>query len=262
MERDIPTYSLFLLLVFVMIPLTISYYYSLGLKKDIIWSTIRGTAQLFFVGLVLTYLFDLRPIIGIPIMLSVMIIVATFHARKKGEEFPNVFISILSGLVIIELTVLTMWLSFGMISFSPDEVIPMSGMVIGNSMVAMGLALERLKSEFEQNRGQLIAALSLGATPKQAAHLSIKKTLNAALIPNIDQLKTIGLVQLPGMMTGLILGGVAPIVAIKYQLVISISIFSSVSISAIFISMIMYRFFFNQQMQLLKLEDIKKSAND
>ncbi|MET3684277.1 putative ABC transport system permease protein [Alkalibacillus flavidus] len=261
MDRDIPTYSLLLLIAFVLIPLSISYFYSLGLKKDIIWSTIRGTAQLFLIGLVLTYLFDLPPFIGIPIMLSVMITVATFHARKKGKELPYVTLALFAGLVTIELVVLSMWLGFGMISFTAEEVIPMSGMVIGNSMVAMGLALERLKNEFEQNRGQLLAALSLGATPKQAAHLSIKTTLNAALMPNIDQLKTIGLVQLPGMMTGLILGGVSPLVAIKYQLVISISIFSSVSISAIFISMMMYRFFFNEHMQLLKLEDIKKSAN-
>ncbi|GEN46545.1 ABC transporter permease [Alkalibacillus haloalkaliphilus] len=260
MERDIPTYSLLLLIVFVMIPFTIAYIYQLGLKKEIIWSTVRGTLQLFLIGLILTYLFDLPPLVGIPIMLSVMILVATFHARKKGKELPYIFITILVGLIGVEIIVLSMWLGFGMISFTPEEVIPMSGMVIGNSMVAMGLALERLKSEFEQNRGKLLAALSLGATPKHAAHMSIKKTLNAALIPNIDQLKTIGLVQLPGMMTGLILGGVAPIIAIKYQLVISISIFSSVSLSAIFISMVMYRFFFNKQMQLLNLQDIKKNG--
>ncbi|WP_027963437.1 ABC transporter permease [Halalkalibacillus halophilus] len=260
MERDIPTYSLFLLIVFVMIPFTIAYYYQLGLKKDIIWSTVRGTAQLFLIGIILTYLFELEPIVGIPLMLSVMITVATFHARKKGKELPHVFISILLGLITIELIVLAMWLGFGMISFTPEEVIPMSGMVIGNSMVAMGLVLERMKSEFEQSRGKILAALSLGATPSQASHITVRKTLNAALIPNIDQLKTIGLVQLPGMMTGLILGGVSPIVAIKYQLVISISIFSTVSLSAIIISLIMYRYFYNNQMQLLTLEEIKKSS--
>ncbi|MGP4072479.1 ABC transporter permease [Piscibacillus sp. B03] len=258
MDRDVSNFSLLVLIVFVMIPFTISYFYQLGLKKDIVWSSVRGALQLFLIGIILTYLFNLEPIIGIPIMLSVMITIATFHARKKGKELPNVFITILGGLIVIEVFVLALWLGFDMVSFTPEEVIPMSGMVIGNSMVAMGLSLERMKAEFSTNRGKLLAALSLGATPKQASHLSVRRTLNAALIPNIDQLKTIGLVQLPGMMTGLILGGVEPIVAIKYQLVISISIFSSVSVSAIIVSLIMYRFFYNEHMQLLDLEEIQK----
>ncbi|PKR78989.1 iron export ABC transporter permease subunit FetB [Halalkalibacillus sediminis] len=260
MERDVSNFSLLVLIVFVMIPFSIAYFYQLGLKKDILWSSIRGTVQLFLIGLLLTYLFNLPPHIGIPIMLTVMITVATFHARKKGKALPYVFPTILVGLIVIELAVLSLWLVFDMVSFVPEEVIPMSGMVIGNSMVAMGLSLERMKSEFETNRGQLLAALSLGATPRQASHLTVKKTLNAALIPNIDQLKTIGLVQLPGMMTGLILGGIEPIVAIKYQLVISISIFSSVSVSAIIVSLIMYRFFYNDQMQLVDLDELNKKG--
>ncbi|TFB23806.1 iron export ABC transporter permease subunit FetB [Filobacillus milosensis] len=257
MERDVSNFSLLVLIVFVMIPFTISYFYQLGLKKDILWSSVRGAVQLFLIGLILTYLFDLPPLIGIPIMLSVMITIATFHARKKGKELPNAFLTILLGLVTIEIFVLGLWLGFDMVSFTPEEIIPMSGMVIGNSMVAMGLSLERMKAEFNTNEGKILAALSLGATPKQASHITVRRTLNAALIPNIDQLKTIGLVQLPGMMTGLILGGVPPIVAIKYQLVISISIFSTVSISAIIVSLVMYRFFYNEKMQLVDFEELK-----
>lgn len=246
MEPEISNTSLLFLIIFVLLPLSLSYFYSLGLSKDIIWSTVRGTIQLFLIGYVLTFLFDINPFVGIPIMLSIMIIVAAFHARKKGKELPLVFPVLLAGLILIEVTVLSMWLVFDMIEFQPSEVIPMSGMVIGNSMVAMGLALERMKGEFSTNRGILFAALALGATPKQASQFIIRKTLRAALIPNVDGLKIIGLVQLPGMMTGMILGGVEPIIAIKYQLIISISIFSSVSLAAIFITLVMYRFFYNE----------------
>ncbi|KHE73067.1 ABC transporter permease [Halobacillus sp. BBL2006] len=243
------------MIIFVVVPLALSYIYQLGLNKNILWSTIRGTIQLFAIGYLLTYLFDLPAFIGIPITVGVMIIVAAFHARQKGKELPKVLFVILIGLVVVEASVLTLWLVFDMVQFRPSEVIPMSGMVIGNSMVAMGLALERMKSEFKENNGRILAALSLGAEPKQASHLIVRKTLNAALIPNIDRLKTIGLVQLPGMMTGLILGGVEPVMAIKYQLVISLSIFSSVSLSAMFVTLAMYKHFFNKSKQLLESEE-------
>ncbi|GGC91670.1 iron export ABC transporter permease subunit FetB [Thalassobacillus devorans] len=255
MEPEISNQSLLFLVIFVLVPLTLSYFYQLGMSKDILWSSIRGTVQLFAIGYILTFLFDLNPFMGIPLMLSIMIIIATFHAWNKGKELPHAFLVILLGLIIVEVSVLTLWLAFDMVAFTPSEVIPMSGMVIGNSMVAMGLALERMKSEFTENSGRLMAALSLGAKPSQASHLIVTKTLNAALIPNVDRLKTIGLVQLPGMMTGLILGGVAPVMAIKYQLVISLSIFSSVSLSAMFVTMAMYRYFFNKNDQLLENEE-------
>ncbi|MBH0229867.1 ABC transporter permease [Halobacillus yeomjeoni] len=261
MTPEISNQSLAFLIIFVIVPLTLSYYYQLGLSKSVIWSTIRGTLQLFAIGYLLTYLFDLPALIGIPIMVSIMIIVATFHARQKGKELPYAWPIIFVGLIAVEISVLSLWLITDMVQFRPSEVIPMSGMIIGNSMVAMGLALERMKSEFKENNGRLLAALSLGAEPKQASHLIVQRTLNAALIPNIDQLKTIGLVKLPGMMTGLILGGVEPVMAIKYQLVISLSIFSSVSLSAMFVTLAMYRFFFNKNKQLLETEEEIRSRS-
>ncbi|CCG45861.1 probable ABC-type transport system permease protein [Halobacillus halophilus DSM 2266] len=249
---EVSNQSLFFLIIFVIIPLTLSYFYQLGLGKNVLWSALRGTVQLFAIGYILTYLFDLPASVGIPLMVGIMIIIATFHARQKGKELPHILPVIFISLLFVEGSVLTMWLVFDMVQFRPSEVIPMSGMVIGNSMVAMGLALERMKSEFRDNNGRLLAALSLGAEPKQASHLIVQRTLHAALIPNVDRLKTIGLVQLPGMMTGLILGGVEPVMAIKYQLVISLSIFSSVSISAMFVTLAMYRYFFNKNKQLIE----------
>ncbi|MGP4074401.1 ABC transporter permease [Halobacillus sp. K22] len=255
MAPEVSNQSLLFLIIFVIVPLTLSYFYQLGLGKNVLWSAFRGTVQLFAIGYILTYLFDLPANIGIPLMVGIMIIIATFHARQKGKELPFVLPVIFLSLLLVEASVLTMWLVFDMIQFRPSEVIPMSGMVIGNSMVAMGLALERMKSEFRDNNGKLLAALSLGAEPKQASHLIVQRTLHAALIPNVDRLKTIGLVQLPGMMTGLILGGVEPVMAIKYQLVISLSIFSSVSISAMFVTLAMYRYFFNKSKQLIEPGD-------
>ncbi|SIS36901.1 ABC transporter permease [Salimicrobium flavidum] len=258
MSPEISNQSLLFLIVFVVVPLSLSYFYQLGMSRSILTSSIRGTIQLFAIGYILTFLFDLNAYIGIPLMITVMIIIASFHARKKGRDLPYVLPTLLAGLIMIEVSVLSLWLLFDMVEFVPSEVIPMSGMVIGNSMVAMGLALERMKTEFAENNGRILAALSLGAEPKQASHLIVQRTLNAALIPNVDRIKTIGLVQLPGMMTGLILGGVAPIMAIKYQLVISLSIFSSVSLSAMFVTLVMYKHFFTKDKQVLESKEAFK----
>ncbi len=257
MAPTISNTSMLFLIVFVLIPVSLSYMYSLGLGKSITWSSLRGVIQLFLIGYILTYLFALPPLTGISIMLIVMITIATFHASKKGEGIPKVRLMVFLIILSVELMILSMWLGFGMISFTSEQVIPMSGMVIGNSMVAIGLALERMKNEFREGKGKIVAALSLGAKPQQASKIIIRKIVKAAMIPNVDGLKTVGLVQLPGMMTGLILGGVAPIDAIRYQIVISLSIFTCVSISAMLVTIALYRYFFNKNMQLI---DIKTEA--
>ncbi|WEG18082.1 iron export ABC transporter permease subunit FetB [Alkalihalophilus pseudofirmus] len=255
MAPEISNVSMLFLIIFVLIPVSLSYVYSLNLAGSITWSSFRGAAQLFLIGYLLTFLFELPPLIGIPIMLSVMITVAGFHAAKKGRGISGVLLLIFGILVTVELTVLSMWLGFDMIEFTPEQVIPMSGMVIGNSMVAIGLAIERMKSEFNENHNRLLAALSLGATPKEATQPIIKRIVRAAMIPNVDGLKTIGLVQLPGMMTGLILAGVSPHIAIRYQIVISLSIFVAVSVSAMLVTVFTYRKFFNQNLQLKRVND-------
>ncbi|WLR46273.1 ABC transporter permease [Halobacillus litoralis] len=97
MEPEISNQSLFFLIIFVIVPLALSYYYQLGVSKNVIWSTVRGTVQLFAIGYILTFLFDLPARYGIPFMLTVMIIIATFHARQKGKDLPYVGFILFGG---------------------------------------------------------------------------------------------------------------------------------------------------------------------
>ncbi|WP_100398359.1 ABC transporter permease [Bacillus sp. FJAT-44742] len=253
-EIEITNMTLFFLLVFIIIPVCLSYYYSLGLSRSILWSAFRGISQLLLIGYILTFLFGLEPLQGIPLMLAIMIMTAALHAAKKGKGIPYILPVVLIIMVVIEGLVLALWLSFQIIDFEPDQVIPMSGMVIGNSMVAIGLALDKLKSEMKTEKEKILASLALGASPAQATQPFVKRIIRSAMIPNIDGLKTIGIVQLPGMMTGLILGGVSPLVAVRFQIVISLSIFVAVSVSAMLAVLIIYRFFFNSRMQLIERE--------
>ncbi|WP_377888518.1 ABC transporter permease [Alkalihalobacillus sp. R86527] len=251
---EISNLSLLTMIIFVMIPVSMSYYFSLGISKSAIWSSLRGVVQLFFIGYILTLLFSMEDWQGVGLWVTIMLIIAALQAAKRGKGIPFAFWLSFASLLIIEVFVLSIWIVFDIIPFKSEQVIPMSGMIIGNSMVASGLAFERMKNEFRDSRGKILAALSLGAKPAEASKMIIRKTIKASMIPNVDSLKTIGLVQLPGMMTGLILGGASPIDAIRYQIVVSISIFSCVSICAMIISLVTYRFFFNKEMQLLTIE--------
>ncbi|WP_221565550.1 iron export ABC transporter permease subunit FetB [Alkalihalobacillus sp. TS-13] len=250
---EITNLSLMFIIVFVIIPVSLSYWFSLELSRTIIWSSIRGVAQLFIIGYVLSFLFDLPSWQGIGLWVAVMVVVATINAARKGKNIPRVYSVVFTIIALTEIFILSLWLLFGYIPFSAEKVIPISGMVIGNSMIAIGLALERLQHQFREEKGRVLAALSLGATPKQSSLQIVRKTLKAAMIPNIDGLKTIGLVQLPGMMTGLILGGVSPLDAVRYQIVISLSIFVSVAVCAMMVTILLYRFYFNDKMQLIDI---------
>ncbi|MGP4080901.1 ABC transporter permease [Pseudalkalibacillus sp. R45] len=250
---EISNLSLLFIIVFIIIPVSLSYWFSLDLSKTIVWSSIRGVAQLFIIGYVLTFLFDLPSWQGIGLWVAVMVVVATINATRKGRNIPRVFPVVFTIIALTEIIILSLWLLFGYIPFSAEKVIPISGMVIGNSMIAIGLALERLQHQFREEKGRVLAALSLGATPKQSSLQIVRKTLKAAMIPNIDGLKTIGLVQLPGMMTGLILGGVSPLDAVRYQIVISLSIFVSVAVCAMLVTILLYRYYFNDKMQLIDI---------
>ncbi|MCF6408459.1 ABC transporter permease [Pseudalkalibacillus salsuginis] len=250
---ELSNLSLLFIIVFVFIPVSLSYWFSLNLSKTIIWSSIRGVVQLFIIGYVLTFLFDLPNWQGIGLWVAVMVVVATINAARKGKNIPFVFPVVFIIIALTEVFIISLWLLFGYIPFSAEKVIPISGMIIGNSMIAIGLAIERLQSQFREEKGRVLAALSLGATPQQASLQIVQKTLKAAMIPNIDGLKTIGLVQLPGMMTGLILGGVSPMDAVRYQIVISLSIFVSVAVCAMMVTILLYRFYFNDKMQLINI---------
>lgn len=233
------------------IPMLISWNQQLDLMKDLLWSAARGFLQLMAVGYVLRTVFALQrwPYIGL--MLAVMIVIAAKSAARRGRGLPGAFGIVLPSIVLSEIVVLALWLLLRIASPKAEMIIPMSGMIIGNSMVAAGLALERLTSEMKSSRDLITAALALGAPARIAAGPVIRKTVRAALIPNIDSMRTIGLVQLPGMMTGLILGGTSPLQAVRFQIVITFSIAAGVSLATIAVALLAYRRFFTVAHQLV-----------
>jgi putative ABC transport system permease protein len=235
----------------VLVAMLISYRQKLGLEKDMIIGSIRAVVQLSVVGLVLKFVFNIDNFALTIIILLLMVYNAAVVATKRGAGINGVrlisFGSILAGLVIT----LGGLLAFQAISFSPSEVIPVSGMVVGNSMVALGLLYRNLLSNFKDRREEVEVKLCLGATPREAARTLIRSSIRTAMIPTIDSMKTLGIVQLPGMMTGLILAGTPPELAIKYQIMVIFMLTGAVTISAFTASFWAYRGFFNAQAQII-----------
>ncbi|MQS33984.1 ABC transporter permease, partial [Escherichia coli] len=108
----------------------------------------------------------------------------------------------------------------GAIQFTANEVIPIGGMLANNGLIAINLAYQNLDRTFVQDGTNIESKLSLAATPKLASKGAIRESIRLAIVPTIDSVKTYGLVSIPGMMTGLIIGGVPPLQAIKFQLLV------------------------------------------
>ncbi|VBB07590.1 Hypothetical protein LUCI_2855 [Lucifera butyrica] len=243
--------SLVLTFSLVAVALVISYKERIGLEKDIIVGSIRAVIQLTVIGLVLKFVFHLNSTLLTSMILLVMVYNAAAVAAKRGAGIGHVrvisFASILVGLTIT----LGGLISFQAISYRPSEVIPVSGMVVGNSMVALGLLYRNLLASFSDRREEVEVKLCLGATPREAARNLIRNSIKTAMVPTIDSMKTLGIVQLPGMMTGLILAGTAPEVAIKYQIMVAFMLTGAVTIAAFVASYWAYRSFFNSRAQLV-----------
>ena len=246
--------SLSLTLIFVCIPLLLSKTLKLGLEKDTLIATLRSIVQLLAVGYILKFVFDAISYVYIFLMVALMILVATFNARKKGEGIKGITWKIALTLVMIEIITQGVLLGFNIVPATAQYIIPISGMLIGNSMVLSILFLNRFTAEITSHKDQMELILSLGGTPKQAVHRQLINAVKASMIPTIESQKTIGLVQLPGMMSGQIIGGADPIQAVQFQLLIIFALLTTATLSSIMIGFLSYPALFNERMQILELK--------
>lgn len=246
------TYALLLTLIFVVFAILLSVWQRLGIEKDIIIGTFRAAVQLIVVGYVLQTIFRLKSWPLILLMITVMITVATLNARKKGKGLPGIGWRIAIAITSTEILTMGLLVSLKIIGSTPQYIIPISGMIIGNGMVVSGLFLNRLKSEVETRREEINVYLALGATSKQAISHVMRNTVKASMLPTIDGMKTVGLVQLPGMMTGMIVAGANPIEAVRYQILIMYSFTSAAAITAILLGILTHGLLFTKAHQFIE----------
>lgn len=247
-------------LIFVAIPLGLALYLKLGLERDILIATVRSIVQLLVIGYVLTFVFESDSPVFMLLMILLMIGAATQNIIKKGDGIPGITWMIVITLITVESLTMGLMLGLGIIPFEPDQVIPISGMVIGNCMVLSLLFLNKFKDEVERSDEVIELILSMGGAPRTAIDRSLKNAIRTSMIPTIEAQKTMGLVQLPGMMSGLIIGGADPMEAVLYQLLILFLILTTATISAVMVGYLSYPRLFNQKLQFIGLTYRKEKA--
>jgi putative ABC transport system permease protein len=231
----------------VLVSLLFSYFQKLRLEKETLISVIRAVIQLFAVGYVLQFIFRLRN----PAVTTLIVLFMIFNAAKRGKGIKNgILISFLSILVGAGATLSVLVLS-GAVRYEANQIIPISGMIISNAMVAIGLCYRQLTGDFKSRRNEVEIKLSLGADLLPASMDILRDSIRTGMVPTIDSTKTLGIVSLPGMMTGLILAGTSPLMAIRYQIMVTFMLLSTTAISSFMACFLSYRTFFNERKQLL-----------
>ena len=229
----------------------VSYQQRMRLELEILHSALRAVVQLVVVGYLLNFIFGAdHPLFTSGVVL-VMLISAAINGGKRGPGIKHASwiagVSIGIGAVFT----LTVLLSAKVLSFTPYQMIPVGGMVMSGSMVAVGLCFRQIITSFKRRQQEIQIKLALGATPMQSCKAILREALIFSLEPTIDSAKTLGIVALPGMMTGLILAGMSPMEAIKYQIIVIFVTFSTVSIAIAIAGYLSCRQFFNTKEQLI-----------
>ncbi len=225
-----------------------------GQSKDLFWSGLRMFIQLLVVGYVLHFIFALKTALPVLLILVVMVgfAVQTIGARVK-MKMPH-FYRVVGTAILFGCGGMTFFFCSLVIGlepwYDPRYLIPLAGMIIGNSMTGASLAVERLSAEFRERRDEIETALCLGGSIQAVSESAVSSAFRAALIPSVNAMAAMGLVFLPGMMTGQIISGTEPLIAVKYQIAIMCVITGSVSLTTFLILRLGYRAYFTPYLSL------------
>lgn len=222
--------------------------------KLLIAASIRMTVQLVLAGLVLTYIFkNPHPLFTIGyLVLMIGFSVYTVLSRNKGLNRTFKIIVGLSlaatGSIIIVFFITAV---VGVDFFNPQYTIPISGMIMGNAMTGVSLGLKTFQENIKTGKGKIDTLINLGVTPKKILTPFVSTALETALLPTLNSMLGMGVISLPGMMTGQILSGTLPMTAILYQIAIIIAI-SAVTCLAVFCSLFFgYKTLYNKRNQMI-----------
>jgi putative ABC transport system permease protein len=215
------------------VALALSLIRRLGLEKELVVAALRALVQLLIVGFALRIVVDDDdPLVFTWIWVVLMALVAAWTVRRRAPEVPNVLplsLAAFTAAAVVSLGVL-----FGLGVFEPTgrAIVPIAGMMVGNSMTATVVVARRIVAEARDHRDLIEARLALGLSSQDAFAPHLREALRTGLIPQIETTKTVGLIALPGAMTGLILAGVEPVDAVRVQVAVMYLVLGSVSTTA------------------------------
>lgn len=227
----------------------------LGLERRLMVAGARTVIQLLLVGLVLQWVFAVEHWLVVLALLCLMSLVAgTVAVRRSERRYPGIWIN----------SIVSMWVSSWLITavalfaivnvkpwYSPQYAIPILGMILGNTLNGISLGLDRLGEELASRRSEVEELLALGARSWEAARRAVRQAVRVGMTPIVNSMMVVGIVSLPGMMTGQLLAGVDPAQAVKYQVVIMFLIASGTGLGTVSVVLLSYRRLFNSDHQFL-----------
>ncbi|MDD3248543.1 MAG: ABC transporter permease [Methanosarcina sp.] len=235
---DISIPSLILCFLLLVIPLAISYRIKLQISRTTIDSVSRMTVQLGMVGVFLTYVFDLNNgVLNLAWVMGMVTIASYTTIRNVELKMNKLLLPVILSFMAANLSVLLYFNEFVLDLGNLLEaryLIPIGGMILGNSLRGNIVGMGEFYEDIRRNENRYLYSLSLGASRYEALIPYIRKCLRSALRPTLANIATAGVVFLPGMMTGQILGGTSPILAIKYQISIMVALYVSTAMSTSF----------------------------
>lgn len=237
--------------LFIMVAGLVSVLMSLGLISSLLIATLRTYLQLIALGLVLTWIFSTHSAgIVLALFSFMMLMTAQILLQRVKNKPPRLYLSTFTA-VFITGTVVTFSVT-GLIVhvepwYDPRYVLTIGGMVLGNSMTGIALALERLFDDLKKRTAEVNQALAFGGTPWEVSLPSIQTALSAGLTPIINSMSAVGLVSIPGMMTGQLLAGADPLQAAKYQIVVMLMISAATALGAMISVYLVYKRAFDKE---------------
>lgn len=206
----------------------------LGLTTSLATAALRMVVQLLLIGFVLEWLFAQdNPVTVVAISLAMAGIAGISAVNRTQRRFVGVYLNsllsvlvgagLVTGLSIVGILRVDPW-------YIPQYVIPLLGMVLGNTLNSISLSLDRFMEGLVSQRDRIETLLALGASRWEAAHDQVRAAVRVGMIPTINSMMVMGLVSLPGMMTGQILAGANPLDAVRYQIVITFMIAAGAAI--------------------------------
>jgi putative ABC transport system permease protein len=254
-STDIGWVGLAASLVLIVVAVGVSYWQGLRLERSIVWAAARAGVQLLAVGFALKLVLDPSASIWWSWLWVVgMVVFASYTVRRRAPEVPSVFVLALIAQGAVAAVSLGVIFGFHIFPMAGNTVIPLAGMMIGNAMASTVVAGRRIVGELRDKRAEVEARLALGIASHHAARPYVREALRTALLPQIESTKAVGLVFLPGAMTGLILAGVDPAQAVQIQLAIMYLILGSVATSVTVIGIGLTRRLFTPDHRLVHLD--------
>ncbi len=254
MNSDIGFYGMAGSALLVLVAIGISVWQGLGLERPLVVASLRAAAQLLAVGSLLSILLDKdTPLVFAFGWLVIMLVFAVWTARNRASEVPGIVPLALVSFGAATIVSLGLLFGLGVYPLNATTLIPLGGMVMGNSISATVLVARRVIDEFTDKRDEVEARLALGQSGREAARPYLRSAIRTALIPQIETTKAVGIVFLPGAMVGLILGGVDPIDAVRVQAAVMYMILGSVATTTTVIALGLGRQLITSDLRLLRL---------